>query len=303
MALSARKTAATFVGAVTAGLMALTAPGAPSYALDEAELQKFAAYDAENSQTIGYGEVNAFLNGYGIPEDGRFKLHYSAMRNGGTALLAEFVSFMSQLEPTKLSRDEQLAYWLNLHNLMVVRAIASENVGRDLEDERGEGPAPGEMWTQNRVTVEGVELSIDDIQSIVITNWNDPNVLYGLYQGVQGGPRLRAAAYYGASVMEKLEDMGRKYVNARGVTRVRRGEARVSPIYHWHKDTLFGGEDAAVIAHVKGLAKERLASQLEEAETLGQTKFSYRLDKYEPRRQPSPGVSGGGGLGGGGFGS
>jgi hypothetical protein len=52
------------------------------------------------------------------------------------------------------------------------------------------------------LTVDGVALSLNDIQfNILKHNYaNNPLIIYGLYQGVIGGPNIRKSAYTGATV-------------------------------------------------------------------------------------------------------
>jgi len=207
------------------------------------------------------------------------------MRPEGVEFLKAYSEALAGLSPSSLSRHEQLAYWLNLRNIMVIQAIAAEPPGRSLKGERGTVAEPGEMWTRKRLTIENVSLSIDDIEkNIILRNFDNPNIIYGLYQGAKGGPALWRKGFSGATIEADLKSLGENYVNERSVIRIRSNKARVPLVYHWYKDTLFNGEDAKVIEHLSGLAKPELRDELEEIADLGERKFSYALDVHEVRQ-------------------
>ncbi len=64
--------------------------------------------------------------------------------------------------------------------------------------------------------VAGVPLSLNDIEfTILRQNYNNnPLVMYGLYQGIIGGPNIRKSAYTGANVQNHLEDNASEFINS-----------------------------------------------------------------------------------------
>lgn len=126
------------------------------------------------------------------------------------------------------SRDEQLAYWLNLYNVTILNEVVSVYPTRDLEELlTGEDS----ILSKELLTVAGIPLSLNDIQfTILKQNYDgDPLVLYGLYQGVIGGPSIRKRAFTGATVYRDLEDNAREFINSN------RGTNRVSSKYNIKK--------------------------------------------------------------------
>ena len=117
------------------------------------------------------------------------------------------------------SRDEQLAYWLNLYNVTILNEIIAVYPKRDLE-----GLLVGEdsILSKKLLTVSGIPLSLNDIQfSILRENYdNNPLIIYGLYQGIIGGPNIRPFAFSGTTVYRALTNNAIEFVNSnRGVNR------------------------------------------------------------------------------------
>jgi hypothetical protein len=66
------------------------------------------------------------------------------------------------------------------------------------------------------LTVAGVPLSLDDIQFTILKNNydNNPLVIYGLYQGIIGGPNIRKTAYTGHDVWRALKNNATEFINS-----------------------------------------------------------------------------------------
>jgi len=125
----------------------------------------------------------------------------------------------SELPLEFFNRDEQLAYWLNLYNITILNEIVGVYPKRDLEDLLfGEDS----VLSKKLLTVSGISLSLNDIQhSILKENYdNNPLIMYGLYQGIIGGPNIRPFAFSGTTVYRALANNAIEFINSnRGVSR------------------------------------------------------------------------------------
>lgn len=160
-----------------------------------------------------------------------------------------------------LSRDEQLAYWLNLYNVTVLEQIAAlypeERLQRHYQGN-------GSLWDRKLLSVAGVALSLNDIHhKILIPKFDDPLVMYGLFQGFAGGPNIRRAAYDGKRVKHQLQDNAEEFINSnRGVHR-RDRLLKVSHLYDVNA-ALFPNFEQDLKAHLLRFVsdgyRERIAS-------------------------------------------
>ena len=134
----------------------------------------------------------------------------------------------------KFSRDEQLAYWLNLYNVTILNQIIAVYPKRNLKKLiRGNSS----ILTEKLLTVAGIPLSLEDIQfTILKQNYNsDPLILYGLYQGIIGGPDIRPVAFNGDDGYRALEDNAFEFINSNRGTFVRDEDTfRVSSFYEYN---------------------------------------------------------------------
>lgn len=160
------------------------------------------------------------------------------------------------------SRDEQLAYWLNLYNVTVLNEIITVYPKRNL---KGLFHGKDSIFDRQLLTVAGVSLSLNDIQFTILKhNYDDnPLVIYGLYQGIVGGPNIRKSAYSGDDVWRALEENADEFVNSnRGTFTREKSGFRVSSLYDRTRE-FFPEFDADLSQHLLTFldGKERVALQ------------------------------------------
>lgn len=161
----------------------------------------------------------------------------------------------SDLDLSAIPRNEQLAFWINLHNVAVIEALAAEYPLAEPSN-RGFGADNSALDDAKLVTVAGVALSPRDIRErIVYPNWSDPKVMYGFWRGTIGGPSIQRLAYTGGNVDALLSLSAEEFVNSlRGIERWG-GALRVSPIYDEAAQFYFADTDA-LRAHLTQYARD-----------------------------------------------
>lgn len=169
------------------------------------------------------------------------------------------------LDISALPRDEQLAFWLNLHNVAMLEQIAREWPVREPRDIM----VGGEPLDEARfITLRGVPVSLRDIrENIVFRHWKDPKVIYGFWRGEIGGPELQRHAFTGANVGSLLDVAALDYVNSLRGTQ-RRGETlAVSTLYTDVAPFYFRDFETDLRAHLAKYAEEDVT------EFLGKTRI------------------------------
>jgi hypothetical protein len=162
------------------------------------------------------------------------------------------------------SRDEQLAYWLNLYNVTVLNEVVAVYPKKNLKSLfRGKKS----IFEKKLLTVAGVSLSLNDIQfTILKQNYDDnPLIMYGLYQGIIGAPNIRKSAYVGNDVYRALEDNAYEFVNSnRGTYAKYAGEFRASSFYD-RNSAYFPDFTADLTQHLATYLQGNMQGKLESA--------------------------------------
>lgn len=150
-----------------------------------------------------------------------------------------------------LNQNEQLAYWLNLYNVIVINKLVEEYPIQKLKSLRSTKRGKTSFWSKKVTTVEGVSLSLTDIEKILFANFNAPEVAFGLWQGSIGGPRLLNYAFTGRNVWRALEINALEFVNSnRGLRPPTGSRMKVSKFYEWTMPA-FGTSEDHVLMFIK----------------------------------------------------
>lgn len=180
--------------------------------------------------------------------------------------ITDLVEIGNDIDLQSLPRNEQLAYWLNLHNALVIKAIADDYpVGSPsgLTDQYGR-----KFHDIPRVNLNGMELSLRNIrQDIVYANWSNPLVIYGFFHGDIGSPSIQRKAYAGETVQNTLSFSADEFANSlRGFMAFGK-TARISRHYEDAAPYYFKNFDADVRGHLTSLMKPDVKKQLDKTDS------------------------------------
>lgn len=196
-----------------------------------------------------YGPWAQFLKGHLVlGADGIARVRYAQANRQGTRLTG-FLQQLQAVDPTRLSRDAAMAYWINLYNALTVDLVIEAGNVSSIKKVRG-GVFNSGPWGDKLVTVAGRKLSLDNIEhGILRPVWRDARVHYGVNCASIGCPNL-AAKPYTASRLNTMLDAGAKAYagHERGAKQTGKG-AVLSSIYDWFQEDFGGSEDGA-LAHV-----------------------------------------------------
>lgn len=182
-------------------------------------------------------------------------------------VIASFTEYRRDLESVadtldiqSIPRNEQLAFWLNLHNVAMVEQVAKAWPVRQPREIKVDGVP---LHEARFITVEGVALSLKDIRTrIVYPNWKNPKVIYGFWHGEIGGPAMQRSAFEGARVSDQLDRAAREFTNSRRGTEKRGDTLHVSELYREAAPFYFPEFEtdlrAHLLNHVEGEVLERV---------------------------------------------
>lgn len=233
--------------------------------------EPFRGHDPNSRFTINYGDVDAILNAMVVMDRSRSvqevavpsmaptgtrmnsRISRSTSREGNRFRFEAFQgneayrvllrdvrrsleAIPSSIAMEHFSRTEQLAYWLNLHNITLIdellRVYPERNLKQELQGKDG-------ILDEKVLNVAGISLSLNDIRhTILVQNYNsNPLVLFGLFEGTFGGPDIRNAAYTGENVRRHLENNARAYINSnRGAVLYKSSTFSVSGLYERNRE-------------------------------------------------------------------
>lgn len=228
-----------------------------------------------------HGVGTRIIRGHKSPyrlEGSRFTFDYlnSEYKEGLTAYRQDLENIATNNDLTRLARDEQIAFWFNLHNVALIEQIALNypisNPSRIKLDVEGQKVAMDEAKI---ITIRNKKLSLKDIrEKIVYPNWTNPNVIYGFYRGNIGSPGLPRSAFRGDNLNYLLERNAEEFVNSlRGFNSTSRYKY-VSKIYDEAKHVYFQNWEIDVKAHLLVHANEIVKAEIMQDKP-------FKVDNYD----------------------
>ncbi len=260
-------------GLVAAALMGLlvmaagTATAAPKAAL-LVRWQKSGA-----GATVDYGRWNSFLKRYGSrTADGRTNIAYGKLTAADKTAFYGIVDQLEAVNVDQLTKQQQLAYWINLYNAATVEVVLRAYPVSSILYIR-DGLLPSGPWDRKVLRVKGEQLSLNNIEhGILRPIFKDPRVHFAVNCASFGCPNLALEAYEPATLGAQLDAGARGYVNDPRGLAVKGNALVASRIFDWY-GVDFGGP-SGVLAFARRFATPQTARLL-----AGRTKIdSYDYD-------------------------
>ena len=172
-----------------------------------------------------------------------------------------------------LPRNEQLAFWLNLHNVAIIEQVALAYPTMRPSDVKIDGvPLDKAAF----IEIAGIKLSPNDIRTqIVYPNWSDPRVMYGFFRGDIGSPAIQADPFTAFNLSDLLDRSAKEFVNSLRGTERRGDTMHVSQIYEEASSFYFRDFSKDMLAHLGKFAEAEVREDLARVS-------SARATIYEP---------------------
>ncbi|MBK5920316.1 hypothetical protein CCR80_04585 [Rhodothalassium salexigens] len=267
-------------------------------AVPEAQMAdaRWAVARVEPAVRVDHGPWSAWLDDHLVVDaEGRTRLAYGEVTLTARQALKTYIRSLERVDVTALTRAQQLAYWLNLYNAVVVRTVLDAYPVDSVKAIDFQGLFTFGPWAEPLVRVDGEPLSLNDIvHGILRPVFRDPRLLYGLACGALGCPDLNPVAYGAEDVDAQLDRAARAFVNSdRGLAVLDPGagdaksEIAVSRLYGWFRAD-FGGDEAGIVRHLRRFAEGARAQALAGDVAIDDYAFDWALNdatRPEARRK------------------
>jgi hypothetical protein len=259
--------------------------GATAQAAPPAERwERWAAHDPQSRRQVDHAGWEDFLTRYlRIGADGVHRVAYGEVTPADRARLEDYIAGLAARPISAYDRAEQMAYWINLYNALVVRLVVDHYPIASIRDIGSRPGVPGGgPWGETLVEVEGVPLSLNDIAHRILRPiWQDPRVHYALACGAVGCANLQPEPFEAQQLDRQLNEAALAYINDQRCIDIAEDRLGLSSIYRWYRDD-FGPSDRDVINHLMAYAEPGLAMRLQGFEKITDDGFDWRLNDAAP---------------------
>jgi len=179
----------------------------------------------------------------------------------------------TRIDISSLTKNEQLAFWLNLHNVAIIEQITK---AYPLKRPSAERISSSRILLNDAkiLKINDTPLSLRDIrEKIVYPNWKNPKVIYGFYLGDIGSPSIQNTAFTADNLSNVLDRSAREFVNSLRGFQVRSKKQYISKIYQEVAPFYFPNFDEDVHKHIRKYMRDDVKLQLNDT--------PFNIDRYD----------------------
>ncbi|WP_035024888.1 DUF547 domain-containing protein [Enterovibrio calviensis] len=229
----------------------------------------------ENSASFDHSKWQRLLDTY-LTEQGQHTLFdYGTVTKQDSALLNQYLSDLTSLDPRNYRQAEQFAYWVNLYNALTVKLILDEYPVKSITKLGGLfsfGP-----WDDKVTNIAGQALTLNDIEHRILRPiWNDSRIHYAVNCASLGCPNLATDAFTAANTEALLENAASQFTNSEKGARIEGSTLTLSSIYDWYGSD-FGDNEQEILREID---KYRDGRKLEGWS--GKIKYEYDWSLNQP---------------------
>lgn len=146
--------------------------------------------------------------------------------------LDQYLGALEATDVSKLSRKDQMAFYINVYNAWTIKLILTEYPGvKSIKDLGGFFWGP---WKKKFVRLNGKVTTLDHIEhDILRPTFKDPRVHFAVNCASKSCPPLISEPYEGSLLDEQLDKSTREFINDRKNNYLAQDKLFVSSIFKW----------------------------------------------------------------------
>lgn len=190
-------------------------------------------------------------------------MDYKALKQDKAAL-DKLRQQMAAVDTRFLSRQDQLAYWINLYNISTVNVVVDNYPVDSIRDISTDPLVRLNVFKKDHVQAKTGPMSLNDVENDKIREgFKDPRIHFAINCAAKSCPPIRPEPYVGARINQQLDDQTRKFLNGpNGVRLEKKGSTlviRTTKIMEWFESDFerWGGGTLAFLKRYVTPDKEK----------------------------------------------
>lgn len=225
-----------------------------------------------NNQQINHNLWADILSLY-LLNDGQMNTRgfaYGQVTPNNKIKLERYLQQLKNIDPRQYSKNEQLAYWVNLYNALTVNLIL-EHYPVDSIKKIGDGfTGP---WNIELTHINGLPVTLNQIEhGILRALWQEKRIHYVINCASVGCPDLPNEPFSASNINQQLNNAAIRFINQPKAVKLTEDTLILSSIYDWFSDD-FGKNTQELLEHVKYYAKPALKAELDKF--TGDVEYTY----------------------------
>ncbi|SHJ61976.1 DUF547 domain-containing protein [Aquimarina spongiae] len=166
---------------------------------------------------------NILLGKY-ISKDGM--VNYKGFKQNGKAFRAYLTSLSNNPPKQSWSKNEKLAYWLNVYNAFTVKLIIDNYPLASIKDIK-------DPWDLRFFRIGKKWYTLNDVEHRMLRKMGDPRIHFGINCASYSCPALSNKAFTAQNVNQELERLTIAFINDTSRNQISKDKIEISKIFSW----------------------------------------------------------------------
>lgn len=205
-----------------------------------------ASQTAKPNHTVLNKLLNTYVSSAGL-------VNYKAFLKDKLTL-QQYLKSLANVKVSNLSKDEQLAFWINIYNAATIDQVLANYPVKSIMDISG-----GKVWDQKLpYTFAGKSYTLNEIEKVkLIEELNDARVHFAVNCAAVSCPKLLNKAYTADNIQSLLNANTSAFLNDTEFNKLSPAKAQLSNIFNWYKAD-FAKAEGSVAAFINKYAKVKI---------------------------------------------
>ncbi len=175
----------------------------------------------------------------------------------------KYLDLLSNNAPDKAkwSKDEQLAYWINVYNAFTIKLIIDNYPVNSIQDlhPKVKIPLVNTVWHKKFFKIGGQDASLDEVEhKIIRKQFDEPRIHFAVNCASYSCPPLRPEAFTAEKLDKQLEEQAVSFINDKRHNVIQADKVEISSIFSWFKGDFTN--DGSLIDYLNKYSKVKINS-------------------------------------------
>jgi hypothetical protein len=160
-------------------------------------------------------------------------VNYAALKKERNQLKG-YLSYLGQHvpDPSAVSEEERLAYWINVYNAFTVELILEHYPLKSIRD-----IGDGNPWDAKWIDLGGKKYSLNQIEhEIIRPRFGEPRIHFAVNCAAKSCPPLLNTAWTGENLSANLQEVTEAFINNSSYNKISRSRLSLSRIFDWYEE-------------------------------------------------------------------
>jgi len=186
--------------------------------------------------------------------------------------LKGYLGYLSSNAPDhSFSRNEKLAYYINLYNAATVYLIIDNDIPASIKDISGPF---GQVWLKKFFTIGNKKYSLNNVEKGVLLKMGEPRVHFAINCASYSCPKLQNTAFTAQNLEQLLDKGAREFVNSDKNDLSDSSNPKLSKIFDWYKSD-FTATGKSLVEYMNQYASNTIATDA----TIDYLDYNWSLNK------------------------